>query len=234
MIKKVYHKLFKDKSNRANKALPNKCITDKLDFSNFKVVFDIGAYHGTFTENLFSKNPRMEIHAFEPFIKSYEIVKKKFNKKNVTVNNLAVSDFTGTNNLFLNSFDQTNSLLESNFTNSMLDRLTKNINFQAVQIITLDDYCEQLNLPLIDFIKIDTQGNSYNVLVGAEQLLLKKKITHLYVETEFIEIYKNQKCFSEIEILLKKMDYQLVDFFDINYTADGRIAWCDSLFIAKR
>jgi len=232
MIRKLLHKIFGNKKKVTSKPAQ---ITDivKLDFTDFKVVFDIGAYHGGFTDDVLTKTLDLKIHQFEPNIEAFDFLTKKYNGNNIVINNNAISNKIGIENLYLNSYDETNSLLASNSIDESIDRLTKNISSQQINVVTLDSYCQHHNIHFVDFVKIDTQGNSYNVLLGAEKLLKEKKIKYLYVEAEFIEIYKNQKCFSDIELLMKEYGYQVVNIFNLNYTDNGRLAWCDCLFTMK-
>lgn len=240
MIKKVLKKIFRketieDRNPISSLSIASLSITDLIDlgYENFKTVFDIGAHHGSFTEAILNRNPSVEIHAFEPYNLAFEVLKNKFRDKNVFLRNCALGEIQGESTLHLNKFDETNSLLLSNSIDADLDVLTKNISEQKVNVITLDSYCDYKGIETIDLIKIDTQGNSYNVLLGATELLTKKRIKNLYVETEFIQIYKGEKCFSEIELFLRNIGYQLVNFYNFNYTQDKRIAWCDCLFSVK-
>ncbi len=235
MIKRIINKLI-----ARNNYIPDKDTTPSpisqivnLNFKDFKTVLDVGAYYGQFTEDAINKNPLVEVHAFEPSNEAYDVLKKKFQKKNIILNKNAISDFNGETDFYLNYLDLTNSLLKSTPVNDVLNRLTRNVGMQKITVITLDWYCQQMNLKNIDFLKIDTQGNSYNVLLGAHQLLTNKSIKYIYVETEFIQIYENEKCFSEIELMMKKIGYQVVNLYDIHYTQDGRIAWCDTLFTIR-
>ncbi len=233
MIRRIINKLRKIKNGKTVPVNVHLSIVDRvgLDFQKFKTVFDVGAYHGIVSEDALTKNANIEVHLFEPNNAAFEVICKKFAGKNIHLINKAVSDTNGTKKLYLNHFEQTNSLLESNSVDDHLDELTKNIASQNVDVITLDKYCKSINLHEIDFLKIDTQGNSFQVLSGAAELLRKKQIKYIYVETEFIQIYKEQKCFSEIEIFMRSIGYQLFKLYDLHYAQDGRLAWCDSLFI---
>lgn len=58
-----------------------------------------------------------------------------------------------------------------------------------------------------DFIKIDTEGSDYEILLGA-----KKKLDNtlgILVESQFFERYISSKSFSEIEIYLRKKGFEL-------------------------
>lgn len=235
MIKNLLNKIFVKKVIENGNIISTFSIFNEkiLRFRDYKIVFDIGAYHGAFTNDILTENAEIVVHAFEPYNKAYEILRQKFEKKNVVPNNIAISNIVVTTELFVNNFDETNSLLASNNIDESIDVLTKTISSQKIEVTTLDKYCILNNIRHIDFIKIDTQGNSYNVLLGAKHLLESKSIKFLYIETEFVNIYKNQKVFSEIELLMKDFGYQLVNFYNMNFTQDGRLAWCDSLFTIK-
>ena len=207
----------------------------KTESSQFKTVFDVGAYHGKFIDEMLLCNPRLTVHSFEPYNISFQFLVNKFKKQqNVLVYNYAVSDKAGQANFNINAFAETNSLLESASVNETINSLTKKESDQTVQVISLGDYCLQNSIAEIDLIKIDTQGNSFNVLTGLAALLKEKKIKYLYVEAEFIEIYKNEKLFSEIESLMRSFDYGIVDLYNLNYLNNDRLAWCDVLFTPNK
>ena len=206
----------------------------KSETVKFKTVFDIGAFHGKFTDEILQFNPNIKMHCFEPSNESCKILENKYKQKvNITINHKAVSDFSGSAVLNVNAFNETNSLLESATINESINELTKKQSSEEVQVIRLQDYCLQHCINEIDLIKIDTQGNSYNVLLGMEPLLKEKKVKYLYVEAEFVEIYKNEKLFSEIEILMREYGYGIVDIYNMNYLDNERLAWCDVLFKVK-
>lgn len=202
-----------------------------LNLGNSCVIFDVGAYHGSFTDEFQRISPASQFHLFEPNLKAFEKLEKKFSQRQgIVLNHVAISNKTEKSVLYLNTFDETNSLLPSNSVDPLIDPLTRNIGLQDVNVIRLDNYIHTKNIKLIDFVKIDTQGNSYNVLDGLGSLLSSQKVKFLYLEAEFIQIYKNEKCFSEIEIFMRQNGYRLKDIFNVNYTKDGMLAWCDALF----
>jgi len=76
-----------------------------------------------------------------------------------------------------------------------------------VQLTSLNTLCNPNSVYSIktrgDIIKLDVQGAEYDVLEGASNLL-KSNTSVVICEVSFCEIYKNQKLFSEVEILLRK------------------------------
>jgi FkbM family methyltransferase len=200
----------------------------------FEIVFDIGSYQGSFIDEVLSLNRKVSIHCFEPSTEAYNFLSNKYkDDKNVKINNLAVSDFSGLSVLNINSYKETNSLLQSVTVNDQIDSLTKNEAVESVKVITLMDYCVENGIGKIDLIKIDTQGNSFNVLKGLEPMLQNRSVNFLYVEAEFLELYKDEKLFSEIEIFMRMLGYNVLDIYNLNYLNKERLAWCDVLFRRK-
>lgn len=224
--KKIYGELKKMlKSNRSGfiKKLKN-------EIPEFKVVLDVGTFTGKVIDEILAINGDIHFHAFEPFSGSFEILTSKYcAAKNITLNHCAVSDQSGTHTFHINSFKETNSLLESAAVSDLIDGYTKEEKTEEVAVITIDEYCINKNISSIDFIKIDTQGNSYQVLKGMENLLQNKKVKYLYVEAEFIEMYKGEKLFSEIETLMRSHGYAILGLYNLN-EVNGKLAWCDVLF----
>lgn len=58
-----------------------------------------------------------------------------------------------------------------------------------------------------DLLKIDVEGAAYEVLQGATKLL--DKCVAVFVECEFIQKYKDQKLFVDVNTLLENKGYQL-------------------------
>lgn len=200
-------------------------------FTAFKVVLDIGAHRGNIIRRFRQLAPGAYIHAFEPSQTTFRVLKDDFGSyPNVSLNCRAVSNTVGIAEYYENSFEETNSLLPSVPVDNSIDSHTRNRSVTRVDTTTLDEYARKNNLMVIDFAKIDAQGNTFAILEGAESLLGSKAIKWVYAEVEFVEIYKDEKRFSEIELLMRKHDYSLIDFYNLNYTETGRLAWADALF----
>lgn len=62
-----------------------------------------------------------------------------------------------------------------------------------------------------EIIKLDTQGTEYEILEGAKKLLTDTAVC-IVTEVEFFEVYKNQKLFSDVELLLRKSGFSFYGF----------------------
>ena len=196
------------------------------------VIFDVGAYDGRISKTFFEKFPHSEIHAFEPFPQSFEKLQnmEKLYKK-LTIQNCAISDSLGTKDLHVNNFSPTNSLYESNTINAYHDNLMKTNTVISVKTDTIDNYCSTHKIEKIDILKMDIQGGELDALKGANQLLAQKAINYIYVEVEFIEMYKKQPLFLDIANYLKEHGFILYNLYHPNIDSTGQLMWADALFV---
>lgn len=198
------------------------------------VMFDVGAHTGETSKRMLSVYPDAQVFAFEPFEDAYRQMQVDLGEdKRVKCFQLGMSSDAGEGHLFVNSFSQTNSLLRSQSVNTEIDHLTANNSRVSVELTTIDHFMQQQHLSIVDLLKIDVQGLSYEVLVGAGKALTEKKVRWVYAEVEFIEIYEGEKRFAEIELMMRNVGYRFVRFFNLNHISDGSLAWADALFAAE-
>lgn len=62
-----------------------------------------------------------------------------------------------------------------------------------------------------EFVKLDTQGTEYEVLLGAQRMLEERTVAIL-TEVSFFEIYEGQRLFSEIEQFLRERGFCFYGF----------------------
>jgi FkbM family methyltransferase len=144
------------------------------DASSESVLFDVGANIGIFTCWLAALGG--SVHSFEPipetFCRLRMNVKRNPGLSNVKLNCMAVGsdssllqfevrdDSPGTNHISVNSSNQGS----------------------YVPSISLDEYCDQLGISSVDFLKIDVEGMEPNVLIGASDLMKNQSIRAILLE----------------------------------------------------
>lgn len=73
-----------------------------------------------------------------------------------------------------------------------------------------------------EIIKVDTQGTEYEILRGAQKLI-RDQACCLVVEVEFFPIYKDQKLFSDVEILLRELGFSFYGFLTLHTRSQKRL-----------
>lgn len=159
---------------------------------NIKVVFDVGARADI---DYLEIKPNAEYHLFEPNPEFFEELKAKVgDKKNVHLNNFGLGDIEG--EFAYNNNNQAFNNGEA--TPGQADRI--------LPVKTLDWYIKEHNIKRIDFLKIDTEGYDYKVLLGGMEAI---KITR-YIQFEH---WNNVQAFHDLigkEFWMKNIGYRNV------------------------
>ncbi len=185
---------------------------------NSNIVLDIGANKGYYT-SLFSTlvGRYGEVHSFEPVPETYkELQNLKSRFENVFKNNLAVGRESCTATINYDPFDSEKATL--------LDTTLSLPKKYQTEVISIDEYVENLKLTFVHFIKCDVEGLELDVLRGAKNTLktLKPKVS--------LEITLAENDLNEAIHLLKsagysnfhkiEKDYPLFDIKIHNYSED--------------
>lgn len=93
-----------------------------------------------------------------------------------------------------------------------------------MEVRTVDWFCKERALDHIDYLKIDVEGAEYDVLSGAANMLAMVGV--IKVEVCFIPFRKNQKLFSDVDLLLRRHGFDL-----LRYEIDpGQVGYKERLF----
>lgn len=188
-------------------------------------VFDVGANVGELTL-LFSRfaGDGGGVHAFEPSRAAFErleTVCRAANRRNVVLNNLALSDENGSIKLHVYADDYLSF-------NSQAARPLKNygLNLEPVAVeeisaTTVDDYCERNEIGQIDLLKIDVEGAELQVMKGARRMLESKRVKCLTFEFGQTTFDMGNRP-EEIEDFLNRIKYKVRNIVRGNPTFPGR------------
>ena len=187
------------------------------------VIFEIGACEGEDSIRYSKLYPCARIYAFEPLPANIELIKNnltKYNIKNVSFFNRALSVSNGTAQFFVSSgkppgtadvdwdFGNKSSSLQA--PEKHLDNI-KFIHFDnkiLVETITLNSFCTQNKINYIDFMHMDVQGAELMVLEGAGDFI--KSIKAIWLEVSKIDLYKNQPLVQDIAAFMRRNNFTLL------------------------
>ena len=102
-----------------------------------------------------------------------------------------------------------------------------------VPVITLDAWARMHNIPQIDFLWLDVQGYSLNVLKEAHEVL--QSIRVLYTEVEFIEAYEHQHYYEEVKEWLESRGFVAIahDFTEQKSWFFGNVVFVNKKFFKE-
>jgi FkbM family methyltransferase len=199
-----------------------------------KVIFDVGANEGQTMATFRRQFPNASIYCFEPYKQAFEILQSNAgNNPRINLYNVALGEDDRTATLFCNRSSQTNSLLKNS---KDIERFAPKewidpIGVVDVQVCKLDTFCKNNEIKTIDLLKIDSQGDEANVLVGASELLKSQRIRLIYLEVLFVPYYEGQAFFEQVYLKLRSHSYKLVGLYNQSRHSDMSLKWCDALFM---
>lgn len=159
----------------------SKWLKDYLKNKKSVTVVDVGANIGKYSQAVLKINNSVNLIAFEPHPKSFEILKNNIQSPNFKPFNFAV----GNNNekLTLYDYDDDEGSEHASLYKEVIEDLHKGHSAaQEISVIKLDDFLKEKKIEFIDLLKIDTEGNELNVLLGAQKYLLNHKIKAIHFE----------------------------------------------------
>lgn len=123
--------------------------------------------------------------------------------------NMGIHNHVGTLNMHTSSISSVNngvsSFLSRNDDETWID------GCQVVKVTTIDDLGMELSLPSIDFVKIDVEGLSLEVIEGGKEFL--SKVHMIQVECELTPLWKSQRgLYGDVDQLLQSYGFQLCLF----------------------
>ncbi len=196
----------------------HKRITKFLNQYKILALIDVGAHKGEFIKNfLKGKNKLQKIYAFEPQKNIFQILDSKFkNDKKIIKIQSALDIKNSRKILYINKLSSTSTLSKINersfflkFKNILTNSKNNFVNSYKVRTITLDNFLKNKNLKNI-LLKIDVEGNEFNVLKGARTQI--KNINMVLIEKQFFSLHKNYNYTLSHNFLIKNK-FKLVKNF---------------------
>ena len=156
----------------------------------------------------------------------------------------ALWDKSGELTLNINKSPGTSSIYKSNF--KELDNFPESdrfLNEKRVKLEgkTIDELAANGVINDVDFMKVDIQGGELQVIHGGGEFL-KDNLIGIEVEVEFLEMYKNQPLFGDVEKYIrtnlglelwdiKKYYWKYKTKKNMSTSTKGRVIFADALFI---
>ena len=182
--------------------------------NNIDTVFDVGAHKGEFIKLILNNFMTNKIYSFEASPINFKkltlekkIFENIFKESEIIIENLALG--SENKNISLNQSDESSSSTfndinyESNYFKKKQQLLKSEKNFFTeinVKMITLDKYLLNSGIQQIDFLKIDTEGYEYEVLLGMKDKI--KKVQLIMFEHHYDDMIKKSYKYHDIKKLL--------------------------------
>ena len=196
----------------------------KKKINKFNILLDIGAHKGESIE-LFSKNFLIKkIISFEASPVNFELLKNKveknkqgYNNTEIVLENIALGaenktvefkQFNESSSSTIKKIDEESKYYKRKF--RLINFLNREQIYKKIQIKTfkLNDYIKKNNIKKIDFIKIDTEGYEFEVLLGLENNI--QLVNIIMFEHHYDNMIKKGYTFTNINKLLIKNRFKKI------------------------
>ena len=193
-------------------------------YNNFKLLIDIGAHKGE-SIKLFSKNFIIKkIISFEASPINFEYLKKKikdnkqgYNNTEIVLENIALgaeekiiefNQFNESSSSTIKEIDKESKYYKRKF--RLINFLNNKETYQKIKIkiSKLKEYIEKNNIKKIDFMKIDTEGYEFEILLGLENKI--KLVDIIMFEHHYDNMIKKGYTFEDINKLLIKNNFNQI------------------------
>lgn len=179
------------------------------------IIVEAGAFDGKDSVLMSDYWKLGHIYSFEPVPELYaKAIEKTKDRPNVSIYQKALADKNGFADFYVSSFSgnpdkptASSSLLAPTGHLSAWSgiKFKKKI---SVPTITLDTWAEKNKINHIDFIWLDTQGSELSILKSATRIL--QTVKAILIEVEFVELYKDQPLFKDINKWLESKGFKCV------------------------
>ncbi len=192
----------------------------KNDYRDFNVFFDIGAHKGE-TIDIFMQNFDINnFYSFEASPINFEILKRnvlKYKNKKIIIENIAIGSNSEKASLKQVQESSSSTLASINLDSKYFKKKEKLLNFFSkkkyyqninIEIKTLYEYLNSKLIKNIDFLKIDTEGYEFKVLLGLKDKIQNVKI--VFFEHHYDDMLKKGYTFTNINDLLIKHNFKQI------------------------
>lgn len=182
---------------------------------------DIGAHEGEFSLEVKKRYPNCKIISIEanPFCEKY------LQRLKIDYEIIGLSSNNSDQKLY---FEKNNpSATGVSFYKENTDFYNEGL-YDTIEVRT--DKLDNRNYfdgEVIDFVKIDTQGSEYDILIGGRKTIKRSK--YILIECSTIEYNKGAKLMDEIVEKMKEYEFSVDDIFNFNKIGN-RIIQMDLLF----
>ena len=161
------------------------------------VIFDVGCFRGFFTNNILKLigKKKFKFFLFDINKNTKEYISNLLLSKNISYNEIALSNKNGTAKYNYNSFfessgsslsplyrDDTKWVSSRKFILKILQQNTNDYMEYKVPTLTLDTFVKRKKIKSIDILKVDIDGFEYEFLQGAKNTIKKNKVKVILIE----------------------------------------------------
>ena len=196
----------------------------KKGFNNIEILIDVGAHKGESIQLFLNNMNVIKVISFEASPVNFKFLKEKesyfinkYKNTKIIIENIALGREKKKESFKQFKESSSSTIKSINLKSPYYKKKLKYLNFMKneklfeifeIQINRLSDYLENNSIKNIDFLKIDTEGYEYDVLLGLNKKILNTKI--IMFEHHYDNMINKNYSFSDINKLLVKNNFQMI------------------------
>ncbi len=199
-------------------------LTSRLTTISPRIIFEVGANYAQDAAYLAAswKIPHSDVYVFEPHPAIASAVSDYYEFE---VTQKAVSNVSGFLTFNAVNINRTsNSGISSLLKHSVND--STDVDGITVEVIRLDDFVRARGISSIDFLKVDVEGMTFEVLDGLGEFI--HNVACIQIETEVLPIWENQHIQTDVFALLESKGFQLIEHITQMDGIQGDSLWARS------
>lgn len=188
-----------------------------------RVVLDVGSNVGAVAKEYLRLFPEARVHCFEPVPATFAQLRASLGgSSRATLHQQAVGTAVGTTKMFIGGNSLTNSLVKSD----------NHSNEIEVPVTTVDAFCSQHGIRVVDLLKVDAEGFDMEVLKGAIGLLSSGRVNFILIEVTPNRSVQQHVWLGDVQSFLEPLGFQLYGLYDQMLAWDGRpmVQFANALF----
>jgi len=196
-------------------------------------VIDVGAYQGQFVRKIRQEGYKGQIYSFEPLLKAHNLLLKTSlrSKKWEVHEPVALGSMNGIATLNISANPTSSSITEMLPAHLIAAPYSYKTGEQQIKVITLDSMINQwrmVNSPI--YLKIDTQGYEYEVLMGGQETL--NLVSAVQIELSIEKLYQGQKLYMHFIEFFEKKNFILYSILPgFCNSKNGQLLQFDAIFV---
>lgn len=200
----------------------------------FSTVLDVGANTGQFARAAHYLFPDARIYSFEPLPACFDALTARMKDvASFEAFPTAIGNEDGTVTIHQSTFSPSSSILPMTSEHTAAFPWTAGGEDVEVEIHSLDHFLPRITLAGEVLLKIDVQGYSQHVLLGAPLTLARTNT--VLVETSFVNLYEGEATFDQTYRLLLAAGFVFAGFLDqLTHPETDRILQGDAVFQSVR
>lgn len=149
------------------------------------ILFDIGANQGNYSVLLKKQFPNARIFSFEPNPYAFRLLENNLKGTNINLYNMGFGIKNSREKIYV--YKNNRNSEHASLYNDYAKVISKELGQEEVipidiEIRTIDNFCDEVGIGGIDFIKIDVEGHEFSVLQGAIKMIHQNKIKIIQFE----------------------------------------------------